>query len=215
MLGFYTYLISVWAVSDQLSPLTKEVGSFRHGEVIAGWDLQWSHHSDIGAHPLIHSGGFSVFRRSRVGQGRNVSARFCWLASLKTEHKYHFETQIKSQIYFVKLDWTIYTPGGPPLTTIWKEEGKGQLRRIKSWTVSSHFQSFIWPQRDEKCEKIFVDTLDDLIKHVTMKAIFILFWWGNPIKVNRHALFWLSRSKNCHVRLLLITSMDFLEIKPG
>lgn len=106
MLIFYTYFISVWAGSSQLSSLTKEVGSLWHGEVVAGWDLQWSHHSDIGAHPLIHSGGCSVFRRSQVGRTSQQG-----FAGWPPEEQNN-NIILKPRYIFVKLDWTIYTPGG-------------------------------------------------------------------------------------------------------
>lgn len=38
---------------------TEQVGALRDGEFIARWHFQRSHHIDIGAHPLIHSGGLS------------------------------------------------------------------------------------------------------------------------------------------------------------
>lgn len=47
----YIFLPAVWA------GLTKQVGALWDGEFITGWDIQWSHHIDVGAHPLIHSGG--------------------------------------------------------------------------------------------------------------------------------------------------------------
>lgn len=48
--------------------LTEEVGALWDGEVIAGWDLQRSHHIDLGAHPLNHSGEFSVLDSEKTGR---------------------------------------------------------------------------------------------------------------------------------------------------
>lgn len=41
------------------SRLTKQVGVIWDGEFITGWNWQRSHHSDVRAHPLIHSGSLS------------------------------------------------------------------------------------------------------------------------------------------------------------
>lgn len=69
--SIYLFFIYVWFLPSTV--LTEEVGALRDGELIAGWDLQRSHHIDLGALPLIHSGRFSVVDFKIPDRGCNMS----------------------------------------------------------------------------------------------------------------------------------------------
>lgn len=52
LISIAMYVCVSWLLPERL---TKKMGALCDGELIARWDLQWSHHIDVGAHPLIHS----------------------------------------------------------------------------------------------------------------------------------------------------------------